>query len=210
MGGKTPKQEITEEERALAEVAAQKWERYKTAFAPAQEAYMAKVDALGTPQVNRYARGAASSSVTAQASQRPGLRLAASRGLNLNSGSVLADMADTARDTQSVATDTTLGAQLSAEDAYAGGLQAVAAMGQGQSSQAQAGMSDLARIASDEARTKLQTKLQERQARKELIGTLAGAATQAYGSNQAAKKAWFKNSNAQSGFSSLGDSDPFA
>ncbi len=205
--GDAPKQEETAEEKALAQVASEKWARYQSVGVPAQDKYIQRVNDMRTDGANQVARGHAASATMAEFTQ-PTLRTITQPGVN--PGRMKAGLFDMAVERAKAVGDNAVGASLSQEDAAIGGLQSVVEMGQGQSSTAQAGMSDLASAASAKASDDAVNKFNDRAARLAAVGTLAGAAGQGYMNNAQAKKAWFKKSNAESGFAGLGDTDPFA
>lgn len=205
--GKAPKQEETAEEKALADVAGEKWARYQSVGVPAQDKYIQRVNDMRTDGANQVARGHAASATMAEFTQ-PTLRSITQPGVN--PGRMKAGLFDMAVERAKAVGDNTVGASLSQEDSAVGGLQSIVQMGQGQSSTAQAGMSDLASAASSKARDDAMTKFNDRAARNAALGTLAGAAGQGYMNKAQAQKAWLKKSNAESGFAGLGDTDPFA
>lgn len=170
--GDAPQQKETEQERALAEVASEQWGRYKEVVIPAREAFFKRVDDSGTEPANKFARGAAASATTAKYG---GLGLATPAAKQF--GLAMARAKDTTSNTQ--------GASLSQEDMHVGGLQDVVAMGQGEATQASAGLSDLAVQASQKATMDATNQYNHRAGNMAAAGTLIGAGVQA---NMGSKK----------------------
>lgn len=193
--GSAPQQKETEQERALAEVANEQWQRYKQVGVPAREQFFKRVDDSGTEAANTFARGTAASATAAKYGDA-GLKTVKPAG---QFGLALARAKDTA--------DNTIGASLSQEDAHAGGLQNIVAMGQGQATQATAGLSDLAQAAQQKATMDVTNQYNNRAGNMAAAGTLAGAVGQGYFGDKKAN--WLAKSNAESGFGeSLGRRDP--
>jgi hypothetical protein len=183
--GKAPKQKETEQERALAEVAAQKWARYKDVGVKAENAYMGKVNEMGAEASNQFARGIASSASAAKSNNiSPLARIAPATGAN--SGAAKASQFDNAMAGALSGADNTMGAALSREDQHAGGIQSVVAMGQGQSAEAQSGLTDLAISANRKASQDSIERFNNHAANMNAAGTLVGGGLQAaYGDDLA-------------------------
>lgn len=171
------KQKPTAEEYALAEVANKRWADYKQNTVPAQDKYMKTVDNMGTEEANQAARGIAGSAVSAKYSEaeKPTLGLVGRRGLNVNSGAAKASLAKLTTDQGTAAAEAIDGASLSQEDQHIGGLQSVTAMGRGQASGAQSGLTNLAQSAAAAASNKAVSDFNSNAATLEAAGTLAGA-----------------------------------
>lgn len=206
--GDAPEQKETEQERALAEVANEKWSRFKEVGAKAQDDYMGKVKDMGTEASSKFARGAAASATAAEFSKAP---LLTRPGLSLASPAVKSSMLGLALDRAKSSGENTMGAALSREDQHAGGVQSVVAMGEGESAAAQSGISDVAGMAAQKAGLDAVEKFNSRAAKMSAAGTLVGAGLQGLGEPYLKKKAWHRKTNAEYGFGdSLGSSDPFA
>ena len=172
--GKAKQAPETEQERALAEVAREKWARYQDIGVKAENAFMGKVDAMGTEASNQFARGLAASATNAKFSDRPQPQKAG-LGVGLNSGAAKNDMFGKAMARAEAGAENTMGAALTREDQHAGGIRQVVAMGQGQSAQAQSGLTDLASSANQKAASDAVNDFNSRAANMEAAGTLVGA-----------------------------------
>ncbi len=166
--GSAPQQKETAQERALAEVAAEQWERYKQVGIPAREEFFKRVNDSGTEPANTFVRGTAASATTAKYG---GL------GLKAPPRAQFGLAMDRAKDSA----DNTQGASLSQEDMHVGGLQDIVSMGQGEATQARAGLSDLAQKAASRAASDAELQYNDTAARNAAIGTLTGAAVQMSG-----------------------------
>lgn len=166
--GDAPQQKETEQEKAMAEVAAEQWARYKEVGIPAREAFFKKVDDSGTEPANTFARGTAASATTAKYGDL-GLKTKPAGQFKL----AMARAKDAGTNTS--------GASLSQEDMHVGGLQDVVAMGQGEATQARAGLSDLAQMASQKASADATDEYNSQADNAAAAGTLVGGAYQAYG-----------------------------
>jgi hypothetical protein len=165
--GSAPQQKETEQEKALAQVASEQWARYKEVGIPARDAFFKRVEESGTEPANSFARGTAASATTANYGTL-GTSAPAKSGFTL----AMARAKDGAENTQ--------GASLSQEDMHVGGLQDIVSMGQGDPTQARAGLSDLAQRAASKAGNDAAIQYNDRAAKAAAAGTLTGAAGQLY------------------------------
>lgn len=170
--GSAPQQKETEQERALAEVASEQWARYKEVGIPAREEFFKRVNDSGTEPANTFARGAAASATSAKYGEL---------GLKTRPAGQFGLAMARARDAET----NTMGASLSQEDMHVGGLQDVVSMGQGEATQARAGLSDLAVQASQKATMDATNQYNHRAGNMAAAGTLIGAGVQA---NMGSKK----------------------
>lgn len=164
--GDAPQQKETEQERALAEVASEQWARYKEVGIPAREEFFKRVNDSGTEPANTFARGAAASATSAKYGEL---------GLKTRPAGQFGLAMARARDAET----NTMGASLSQEDMHVGGLQDVVSMGQGEATQARAGLSDLAQQASQKATMDATNQYNHRAGNMAAAGTLIGAGVQA-------------------------------
>jgi len=184
--GDAPSVKETQEEKAYAEVASDKWRYYQDNFRPLEDAYMDDVNSLNTDGARDFASGAAASSTAAAFDEaRQGTSQAlTSAGINPASGRYQSAMSGL-RDAEGMAsTENRAMAKNSVDDSYVGGLQNISAIGRGQSTTTQAGLSDLASSASSKAASDAYGAFNKQAANINAVGSLAGAGIYAYGNNQ--------------------------
>lgn len=171
-GGGSEKVEETPEEKELAQIASERWERYKETFKPLENQYMAEVDDLGTQQAQDQVTGQAVSGVQQGVGD---MAIDPNQGNPMgNTGAALGSARANA------ATQATTGLR----GQHIQGMQGIVQMGQGQSADAIQGMSDIAGQAASEAAADAKREtfrdFNRRQAWGNLAGNVAGAGM-AYG-----------------------------
>jgi hypothetical protein len=151
--GDAPSAKETKEEQALAEVAQKKWQYYQDNYRPLEDEYMKQVDNLDSEGAYDFAGGTAASATTAAfAGARENMAEdMRSAGVNPNSGKYKSGMAGLADAEAMSSADGKSRALTSQQDEYVTGVSNVSAIGRGQSTSAQAGLSDLAQSANTKA-----------------------------------------------------------
>jgi len=176
-GGGSGVPDETPSQRALAEVAAQSFNRYRDVFAPMEDAYIQ--DVVGMSSQENYERAAGIGGTAYQAEFDPIVREQQSemlsRGIDPSSGafgegSQALRRAHAAGQGLGVAN-----AQIANTDRFYQGLSNVVAMGQGIPTQAIGGYSDLASSAAEQASSEAETRFGKRQQGQQILGTAAGA-----------------------------------
>jgi hypothetical protein len=174
MGAKTPKE--TEEARALAEIAAQRFNRYKQAFAPLEDQYIQQVFDVRSQGNYETAGGLAAAEF--QKSFQTANDQAASemyqQGVDPSSGAFEGNSAALRR-AQGVRQGLGVsGAKLDNTTRFYDGMRGVIAMGQGQSADAIRGLGDIAKSSQERANQQAETSFQNNSA-------LRGGMTQGLG-----------------------------
>lgn len=177
-GGKGGGVKETKEELALAEVAEQKWKYYQDNYKPIENEYMNRVDQMDSDGSYGFVKGAAGSS-TAAAFENPKQQVAQqlqTSGVNPNSGKYKTTMSGLADAQGASAADSMSRAQIDQQDQFIQGVSNVSAMGRGQATTAQAGLSDVASTAAGKAQSDATNAWNNRAALNSSLGTVAGAA----------------------------------
>ncbi len=179
MGGSNQIPE-TEEERALAEVAEHKFQYYKDHYAPMEDKFMERVDNMDKKGSYDFVRGAAGSSASrAFGDAKRGVRSQMEQqGLNPASGRYQGTMDAMTREQGGAASETMTRAGNQQQDEYVQGLANVTAIGRGQATNAQHGLSDVAYSASQDAASRAEDSFNRRHATGQLAGMAAGAGLQ--------------------------------
>lgn len=180
--GDAPSVKETKEEQALAEVAQKKWQYYQDNYRPLEDEYMSQVDNLDSEGAYDFASGTAASAATAafdgarknMASDLQGA------GINPNSGKYKSGMAGLADAEAMSSADNKSRAMTSQQDEYVTGLSNVSAIGRGQSTNAQAGLSDLAQSANAKAANDAGNAWNNKAATIGAAGSLFGAGAHEY------------------------------
>ncbi|MCE3025718.1 hypothetical protein [Salinicola sp. DM10] len=172
----------TPEQRALAQVAAEKWNYAQQNLAPLEDSYMDAVGEMTSDSKMGYIRGQANqgqmqalSETTAQAD-----RALTQGGIDPSSGRYGAAVSGLSLDAAHAGGETAGRGQFSQESEQLTGLSNILAMGQGQSTQAQAGLSGVASQAAADARSDAATSYNRGSANLQLLGTAAGMAGSSY------------------------------
>lgn len=184
MGGGSDKPKDTPEQRNLAAVAAEKWNYSQKNLAPLQNQYMEYVDQMDSTQNKDYIRGRTlqgQNQAHGGASEELHKGLATG-GIDPSSGRYQGAMNDMSTD-MGVSGGENLGRALFEQDGQKiMGLQNIVAMGDGQATKAQSGMSGLAQQSVSNNISNAKNSFNRRSANLQLVGNVAGAAT-AYGMN---------------------------
>lgn len=188
--GDAPSVKETQEEKAFAEIAGKKWQYYQDNFKPLEQAYMDDVNSLNTDGARDFASGVAGSTTSAAYGDAvtKASRSLADAGINPASGKYQSTMGAIARDQGSAVAENKAMAENSVDDQYVGGLQNISAIGRGQSTTAQAGMSDLASAAANKAAGDAYSSFNKRASTINAVGTAGGLAAYSYGNQSAFTK----------------------
>jgi hypothetical protein len=172
----------TPEQRELAAVAAEKWNFAQEKLAPLENAYMESVGDMTSDANMKYIAGRTMQSqqqATDEASQQVGAQLEQA-GINPASGRAQAAMSGISLGGANAGGETLGRAQFEQENQQIQGLQNIVAIGQGESGQAQAGLSGIAAQSAQDARQSAGTQFNRRSANLQLLGQVAGAGTANY------------------------------
>lgn len=185
-GGKKQDNTIkdTPEQRYAAQVAAEKWNFAQSTLAPLEDQYMANVNDMDSEGRMGYIRGRANQASMGGMSQ--GLKQVDAQlgqaGINPNSGRWTGTQTDLAEQSAQQGGETMGRAQFQQRAEKTKGMQNIVAMGAGEATQAQAGLSDIASASARDARGDATNSFNRRSANLQLLGAAAGAAT-SYGMN---------------------------
>ena len=190
MGSDAPKQEITESERASAEIRDRQWQEYLEQK-PIQDEYMAQAtgytyDSSGNRQIVEGGRLNADGSVKINTSASQMATEAAATDIGLQqfaTGNIDEAIDDNVALATGEAQDSTTKAFQDQSD-YLTGIDNVAAMGQGMEAEATSGQLEQAGIAAQNAASRAQELQANRTANRAAAGTLAGLGLGAYYQNQ--------------------------
>ncbi|MGE6778251.1 hypothetical protein ACQKFL_11490 [Vreelandella titanicae] len=181
-GGGSSKVKDTPEQRQLAQVAAEKWNYAQERLAPLENAYMESVGDMTSDANMSYIAGRTLQSqqqAVSDASQQAGMQLGQA-GIDPSSGRFQTAMSDIALGGASAGGETLGRAQFEQENQQIQGLQNIVAIGQGESGQAQAGLSGVAAQSAQDARQTAANRFNRKSANLQLLGQVAGAGTASY------------------------------
>lgn len=180
--GSAPKAVETHEEQALAAIAAKKWKYYQDNFRPLEDTFMKQVDGLDSEAAYDFAGGSAASATTAAfAGARDNMTESLqSAGINPNSGKYKTGMASLADAEGLSSADSKSRALNSQQDEYVTGLSNISAIGRGQSTTAQAGMSEIAQSANAKAASDAGNAWNSKAATTNAVGNVFGAGAHEY------------------------------
>ncbi|SDI27746.1 hypothetical protein SAMN04487867_10455 [Vreelandella titanicae] len=181
-GGGDNKVKDTPEQRQLAQVAAEKWNYAQERLAPLENAYMESVGDMTSDANMSYIAGRTLQSqqqAVSDASEQAGMQLGQA-GIDPSSGRFQTAMSDIALGGASAGGETLGRAQFEQENQQIQGLQNIVAIGQGESGQAQAGLSGVAAQSAQDARQTAANRFNRKSANLQLLGQVAGAGTASY------------------------------
>lgn len=190
MSSDDPEIDPTEKEEAAAKIAQEQWKLYQEIFVPYENAQIQKMtgydpttgqwtgEGYNSQEYYNQATGAANTAVQSSFSSalENDLKAAAAAGLNPNSGGFDKIINDSQLGRQESQAKQKGVAQQAVQDKYLSGLGAVAAMGAGQSVEAQAGMNQIAAQSAQESISDAQSSAYESAATGQALATGAGAA----------------------------------
>jgi len=183
MGGKNDNEiEETAEEKELAQIAKEKWDFTQSTLNPLMDKYMAKTDAMNTDEAYGYTAGRVTEATQVRQSQD---QQQINQNLNqasIDPGSGRAIQTNTQGETVSASAGGDLGARAGVEQTnqYVKGNQTITAIGLGQQAEAQAGLGEVARYATEEAVNDSYTTFNRNSANMQLLGTAAGIGASSY------------------------------
>lgn len=178
-GGGDNKVKDTPEQRHLAKVAAEKWNFAQEELAPLENAYMESVGEMTDPGQTSYLRGRTMQSlgrVQPEMMDQAGDQMTQA-GIDPSSGRYQEEMSGITEDIGSAGGETLGRAQFEQQNEQVKGLQNIVAMGQGEATEAQQGLSGLAQQSSQDAIGDATNRFNRRSANLQLLGTVAGGAT---------------------------------
>ena len=174
----------TAEQRELAKIAVERWQRYKQTYLPAEQIYFDKVDYLGSERAQQKVAGAAGANVETafgRAIQGDVNRLTTmGTGVDPASGKFQDSMADHTEAHGRARAMNVNESQQALQDSHIRGLQNIVAMGNNQSTQAIQGMGNIAQRSAAVARNDAQLGAFRDTSRQDTAGALAGAGYAAY------------------------------
>lgn len=177
-GGGDNKVKDTPEQRYAAQVAADKWNFSQEKLAPLENQYMANVEDMDSAGRMSYIRGATNQASMGNLSE--GLRQVDGQmglaGINPSSGRWTGTQTDFAEQSAQQGGETLGRAQFHQGAEKITGLQNIVAMGAGQSTQAQAGLGDIAAQSAATARSDAVNSFNRKSANLQLLGAAGGAA----------------------------------
>ncbi|WLD56877.1 hypothetical protein NFC81_09050 [Salinispirillum sp. LH 10-3-1] len=179
MSGKDDKIKETAEEKELAQIAKEKWEFSKEHLNPLMDRYMEKTDAMKSDAAYGYTRGRVNeSSQIHQASERQQVEgQLVQAGLDPSSGRSTMTRNELGILHADSAGETAGRAQMEQTNQHVKGNQTITALGMGQSAQAQAGLGQIASIATNDAINSTMNNFNRKSSNMQLVGNLAGAAS---------------------------------
>ncbi len=184
-GGGSNKVEETDQQQALASVSMKRWSDYLDNYRPVENNYMRQVDAMNSDSQYQQAANMAAVPVEAQYSQAVNQSATGmlGSGINPNSGLFKAELEKLDRNKRSVKADMMNQGQMSQQNRYIGGLQNVAAIGQGQATTAIDGMGTISSMSAENAYNSANNAMRSTNETRGLVGSGLGMAT-SYGLSQ--------------------------
>lgn len=179
MGGGDGKIDETEAEKAQAQVAMKRWEYYQNNLKGYEDKFMGEVDNLNSSANIDRAENLAMSPIAKQFAQE-GMQIrkqSQSSGVNPNSGKAMSMNSALSGAQASAEVDARSRGVASQQANYVTGLQNIVAMGNGQAGQAMQGMTDIAQSAQQNAYTKAQSALSDRNNIRSGVGAAVGTGT---------------------------------
>lgn len=182
-GDKTP--DATETERALAEVAVSRINRYKQVFAPLENKLFREIYRIREPGQYDEVAGQASAAVEGEfgAAERDMTRTMSARGVDPSSGAFAGGSRALSKAKERALATGVAGAQVDNTDRFYEGVEGIVAMGQGQARDAVEGLGAVASRSNDAARIQARTAFDKATGVREVAGTAVGAAA-GYGANR--------------------------
>ncbi len=180
----TPEQEETPYQKELSKIATEKWNKYQETYVDLENQYMSRVDEMDDPWQKNLATGDANKATQTSFSDTQDQieQQQFQGGINPNSGKFQATTAqlENAKATSKAGGETQ--ALQDQQNRYASGIQSVIDMGQGQSIDAQQGLTTAASISGDKAARDAKSQYQSASATRGIVGTGFGMAA-SYGLN---------------------------
>lgn len=182
MGGGDSSIEETEEQKVSAEIGRDSYKYYQRTFVPVENQYIDDVRGRNdTSEHNRLA-GDVSTEFKSKFNKvnEGNHRALSAEGVDPSSGMAEGVHLSTATDQAVTQTDALNRSQVELQDSYVGGLQNVVAMGEGQATQTQQGLQDIANTSGQIAADKAQQNRYEANDNKGLAAFGAGVAAESF------------------------------
>lgn len=181
-GAKAPQIPESEHQKALAQIAAEKWNYSQSQLAPLLEQYMQRTDEMNTQGAYDYQAGRSNEEAQIiQHDQRMQYEQQAQQaGVNPSSGRAIMGLSQLGAVQAEAAGEHSGRAQFEQTNQYLTGQQNISAIGLGQASQAQMGMGDVARLGLETSRANAFNTFNRRSSNMQLAGSMLGA-TVGYG-----------------------------
>ena len=173
--------EDTEEQKALADIAAERWESYQGDFVDAENKYIEEMQSYDKDSRVESLEGSAAAGTTAAFNQArdntAGNMIQA--GINPNSGVFKAAIRDNHVDAATSQTDNVVQTGQAVQDQKVQGMKNIVAIGNGQAAQTLAGMGNIATASANEAASQAQTDAYEDRSNSGAAGFAIGAGAKA-------------------------------
>jgi len=182
MGGGDSDIKETEEQKASAQVAMQRWNDYQTLFKPYEQKYFDKVERLNSDASMAQVTGLADRAVTSSFNNsiNSTARGMAANGINPNSGLFQKEINKLEQQKAKSRADSTSKAQVAQQNRFVSGLQSIAQMGQGQSVDAISGLGDVAQNANSYAHNAASMSVQNSIGNNQVVGAVIGGGLNYY------------------------------
>jgi hypothetical protein len=169
----------TNDQRALADIAAQRWQRYQQNFVPVENKYIGDATTANSPSRMQHATEQSQGAVRSEFGQAiaSDLGQVTAAGINPNSGTFNAHVDDGNRRMAIAESDNVNKTQQAVDDRQIAGMKNVVAMGNGQATEALSGMGDVATASAQDAATKAVNTHNADSENKYLAAQVAGAGT---------------------------------
>ena len=181
-GGGDPDTSVkdTEDQKQLAKIAIERYDRYKKTFQPVENAYMAEVDDINSESNQKQAASMAVGNTESAFANRIGgeVDAMAGAGVNLNSGVANQAINNNTIDHGMARGQNINMTQQSLQDSQVQGYQGIVAMGNNQSSEAIDGMGKMSEYSADAAKNDAVNGFNNSTSKRQALGTVAGMAYQ--------------------------------
>ena len=174
--------EETAEEKELANISMEKWERYKTKFRPLEDQYMAKVDNMGSDASYDRIGGLAGNAMVAGAGSQidAGNQAMFQGGINPNSGKFMGANSALMSKGSKVLSAAVNSANMGLGNEQISRMEGIVNIGQGQAAGAVKSLSDIASSSVDQANSSAENRYNNYAGNLEAIGTAGGMGLRTY------------------------------
>lgn len=190
-GGGDPKIKETPEQKELARIAVERWNKYKEMYLPVEQEYFDLVEKMDQKSTQKRAAGTAAVNVEsafADAIQNDvAMMTSQGSGVDPSSGKFQSAVADHAERKGAARSENMSMTEQAVKDNYIKGLQSIVAMGNNQASEAISGMGEVAQRSSDVARSEAVSDFRKDQGDEAAVGMVAGAGYGAYTNRDSAQ-----------------------
>ena len=169
----------TEDQKALAEIAAQRWQQYQQNYIPVENRYMDKIRNFDSPETMNRMTGIAATNTENAFSEalNNDIRRITAEGINPGSGTFKSAITDNATAKNVAMVDNTSRTQQAVQDTKVQGMQNIVNLGSGLSTEAITGLGETAASSAYEAERQATRRYNNRSANRYAMGTAAGMAT---------------------------------